>query len=102
MTPPNLTRRDLFYGVLIVGIALAALARSRAERDRTEAAERRAKQAVEEYKERERRQSASSTRMQQQYSEFLWAWSKLRDEANALRERLGEPKQLKEPQDYLP
>jgi type II secretory pathway pseudopilin PulG len=102
MAAPNLTRRDLFYGLLIVGIALAAVARSRVERDRTAEAERQMKQVIETYEQKLREQYESSARVSQQQDRFEWAWGELMHEANELRARLGEPKLVKGPEDNVP
>jgi ribulose kinase len=91
MSQFRLTRRDLFYGVLIVGIAIAAIVRSKAERDRTDAAERQSQQVIETYKEQERQEVEASSRMHQQRLRDHQELVDLRRENNELRARLGEP-----------
>jgi len=102
MAPPRIIRHDVFYGVLIVGIALAAVVRSKVESDRTAAVEQQLKQTIEGYEQKLRQQSESSGRIAQQQNRFMYAWGELMHEANELRARLGEPKQIKGPGEYVP
>jgi len=93
MSTPRMTRRDVFYGVLIVGIALAAVVRSKVESNRTAAVEQQLKQTIEGFEQKLRQQSESSARISRQQVKFEQAWIDLMHEANELRARLGEPKQ---------